>query len=115
MSRKTKVDYRVILTFDVDVKGETNIYKEISDLLQKEGLVQQFNKEDLPSNIYTGVRKAEITYEGESLTVDDVKKRGDKISERYWALVNKFFKDKNLEHSIFISTTHSKTTSIKHD
>ncbi|MET4869864.1 Uncharacterised protein [Morganella morganii] len=115
MSGNTKVDYRVILTFDVDVKGETGIYKEVSDLLAKGGLTQQFNKNDLPSNTYTGDRRADVTYEGASLTIDDVKNRGDKLNNHYWKVVNDFFDSKKLKHSIFVSTSYLKTTSTKHE
>ncbi|MBT0497590.1 hypothetical protein [Morganella morganii] len=114
MSKKTKVKYRVILTFDVDVKGDTGVYKEISDLLDGEGLKQEFNNEKLPSNLYTGVRVATVEYESESLTMYAVEKRGERISQRYWNVVNKFFSSKKLEHSIFVSTSRLETTSIKH-
>ncbi|EPY9203325.1 hypothetical protein ACXHVK_002913 [Morganella morganii] len=113
MSKKTEVKYRVILTFDVDVKGDTGVYKEISDLLDVEGLKQEFNNEKLPSNLYTGVRVAIVEYESESLTLDAVKKRGEQISQRYWGVVNKFFSSRKLDYSIFVSTSRLETTSIK--
>ncbi|MCU6275727.1 hypothetical protein KWI08_17725 [Morganella morganii] len=115
MSGKTELDYRVILTFDVDVKGDTNIYKEVSDLLAGVGLTQQFNKNDLPSNTYIGDKRVEVTYEGVSLTMNDAKKRGDRLNNYYWKVVDDFFDSKKLKHSIFVSTSYLKTTSTKHE
>ncbi len=114
MSKKTEVKYRVILTFDVDVKGDTGVYKEISELLEEKGLEQQLDGKCLPSNIYTGVRGAKVEYEGESLTPGDIEKSGDTIGSAYWNMVNEFFEKKKLKHSIFVATARSATTSIKH-
>lgn len=114
MSKKVAIQYRVILTFDVDVKGDSSVYKEVSELLERKGLKQQLDEKDLPSNIYTGVRTKDIEYEGESLTAGDIKKAGDRMSLAYWNTVNELFETKKLKHSIFVSTSRLVTTSIKH-
>ncbi|HDU8310076.1 hypothetical protein [Morganella morganii] len=115
MSGKLNIKYTVILTFDVDVKGNNGVYKEVSDLLDEKGLKQQISDKKLPSNIYTGVRVAEVEYKGEHLTLGDVKRMGDVLNSTYWIVVNSFFKSKKLDHSIFVSVSRSETTSLKYE
>jgi hypothetical protein len=73
MSKKVDILYYVMVTFDITVGDKSNIYSEVSELLEKNGLKKAFDGNDLPENVYFGSRKAEITYEGEVLTQDDIR------------------------------------------
>ncbi|MCA4112496.1 hypothetical protein LDY77_18175 [Serratia marcescens] len=114
MSKTVRIEYQVTLTFDVDVKGDSNVYKEISKLLESEGLIQSIGSDDLPENIYFGIRVGDTPYEGETLTQGDIKARAARINNYYWKLVDDFFNSKKLTHKVFVSTARRTTTATKY-
>lgn len=114
MSKTIKIEYQVTLTFDVDVKGESNVYTEISELLESKGLKQSIGSNDLPENLYFGIRVGDTPYEGETLTLGDVQARAAKMSNYYWKLVDDFFNSRKLTHKVFVSTARRSTTATKY-
>ena len=113
MTNTVNIEYTVTLTFDVDVKGDSSVYKEISEILARKGLKQAIGSSELPNNLYFGIRLGEIKYEGERVTQAEIKARADEMSLAYWRLVNKFFESKNLEHKIFVSTSRRSTSAVR--
>ncbi|AOR64852.1 hypothetical protein [Pectobacterium wasabiae] len=114
MSKKTTILYYVMVTFDITVGDKSNIYSEVSDLLEKNGLTKDCDGNELPENVYFGTRKAEITYEGEVLTQEDIKARGVRITKRYYDLLKEFFNEKKIKYKIFITASRKSTTAIRY-
>ncbi|MDM3222298.1 hypothetical protein OGV71_11215 [Citrobacter sp. Cf088] len=114
MSKKTTVSYYVMVTFDITVGDKSNIYSEVSELLEKNGLKKDFDGNELPENVYLGKRKAEITYEGEELTQGDIKIRGAEITKRYYKLLKDFFEAEKIKYKIFITASRMTTTAIRY-
>ncbi|MFQ3396166.1 hypothetical protein P9477_22195 [Enterobacter mori] len=113
MTKEVKIEYQVTLTFDVDVKGDSSVYKEVSELLEANGLSQSIGSSDLPKNLYFGIRVGVTPYEGENLLQSDIKTRADRMSNYYWKLVHEFFKSRNLDHKIFVITSRRSTSAVR--
>lgn len=113
MSKKTKVSYYVMVTFDITVGDNSNIYSEVSKILEENGLTKEFAGNELPENVYFGSRTAEVTYKGESLTQADIKSRGDVITERYYNLLKEFFESKKIKYKMFITASRQSTTATR--
>lgn len=114
MPKKTKVSYYVMVTFDITVGDKSNVYSEVSELLEKNGLTKEISGNELPENVYFGTRQAEINYEGEALTQQDIKARGDLITKRYYNLLKEFFDEKKVIYKIFITASRKSTTAIRY-
>lgn len=114
MSKNTTVSYYVMVTFDITVGDKSNIYSEVSELLEKNGLTKDFRGNDLPENVYFGTRSAGITYEGEKLTQEDIKNRGVVITKRYYKLLEDFFIEKKVKFKIFITVSRETTAAIRY-
>ncbi|AXF64171.1 hypothetical protein [Leclercia sp. W17] len=114
MSKKATISYYVMVTFDITVGDKSNIYGEVSDLLETNGLTKDFDGNELPENVYFGTRAAEITYEGEVLTQEDIKARGAQITKRYYKMLSDFFIEKKIKYKIFITASRKTTTAIRY-
>ena len=114
MSKKVTVSYYVMVTFDITVGDKSNIYSEVSELLKKNSLKKDYDGNELPENVYFGVRKAEVTYEGEVPTQREIKNRGSVITKRYYKLLEDFFNEKRIKHRIFITVSRMTTTAIRY-
>ncbi|EPF2286185.1 TPA: hypothetical protein ACTXAG_003147 [Klebsiella oxytoca] len=113
MAKETKIEYQVTLTFDVDAKGDSSVYEQISELLESQGLSQSIGDSDLPENLYFGIRVGKTSYEGEVLLQSDIKARADLMSQYYWKLVHDFFETKKLKHKIFVITSRRSTSAVR--
>lgn len=114
MSKKTKVSYYVMVTFDITVGNNSNIYSDVSKLLEENGLTKDVDGNELPENVYFGSRSAEVTHEGELPTQGELKSRGAAIAQRYYNLLKEFFESKNIKYKLFITVSRKSTTSIKY-
>lgn len=114
MSKKINLPYYVMVTFDITVGDKSNIYSEVSELLQKNGLTKDYDGNDLPENVYFGTRSADVTYEGEVVTLSDIKNRGTAITKRYYVLLKEFFDEKKIKYNIFITAGRKSTTAIRY-
>lgn len=114
MSKKTKISYYVMVTFDITVGDKSNIYGEVSELLDINGLKKDIEGNELPENVYFGSRDAEITYEGEVLTQQDIRNRGVQITKRYYKLLSDYFLDNKIKYKIFITASRKMTAAIRY-
>ena len=114
MSKKTTISYYVMVTFDITVGDNSNIYSEVSELLESNGLTKDIDGNKLPENVYFGTRSAEVTYEGEVVTQEDIKNRGVQITKRYYKLLSDFFSEKKSKYKIFITASRKSTTAIRY-
>lgn len=114
MANEIKLSFYVTVTFDVTVGDDTAIYKEISEILEQNGLLKTYNESDLPENVYFGERTAKVDYEGEYPTDLEIKGRAKIISKRYYDLVEKYFKSKNAKYRIFVEVGKKSTTTFRY-
>ncbi|WP_210504689.1 hypothetical protein [Pantoea ananatis] len=114
MTKEVKVEFHVLLTFDVTVGKKSNIYSEVTELLEKNGLTKEIAGNELPENVYFGIRTGIVKYEGDNLTQADIKSRGAVMSKRYYKLLEDYFTAQNVDFKIFISVSRRSTTSVRY-
>jgi hypothetical protein len=114
MSKKATISYYVMVTFDITVGDKSNIYGEVSELLDNNGLKKDFDGNELPENVYFGSRNAVVTYEGEVLTQQDIKNRGAQITKRYYKLLSDYFSSNKIKCKIFITASRKMTSAIRY-
>jgi len=114
MSKKATISYYVMVTFDITVGDKSNIYGEVSELLEINGLKKDIVGNELPENVYFGSRSAEITYEGEALTQQDIKKRGEQITKHYYKILSDYFSANKIKYKIFITASRKSTAAIRY-
>ena len=114
MSKKTKVSYYVMVTFDITVGDESNVYKEVSDLLEKKKLKKEISGNELPENVYFGSGTIDVSHVGEVPTEQEIKDAAIKITKQFYKILRDFFVEKKIKYKIFITASQKSTSSIRY-
>lgn len=107
-----EVKFSIVITFDITVDGRSNVYSEVTKLLEESG----FSKETVggvpfPQNIYLGVISRPIEVEdGGTFLASNLKAATKAISERIVELLEKIFDIKDVQNKIFVHVSRKDTS-----
>lgn len=107
--------FRVVITFDVTVNGQSNIYSQVTKLLDAYGFVKETpSGNELPANLYTGIKVSSIKKNSAgNLDISAIKKVSDGICDDVIKLIGDFFGDKKVDHKIFVHVSREGTSATK--
>lgn len=107
-----KIKFSVIITFDITVGQRTDIYAEVSKLLEDSGFSKEsFEGVPFPENIYLGVVQKPVEIgENNLVMVSELHEASKSISGEVMALLEKIFDIKNVDNKIFIHVSRHGTS-----
>lgn len=114
MPTTKKIEFRVTITFDVDVKGDSSVYDEVTKLLESTNIHKHFKGSELPKNIYHGFISEDVTANNDLVADADLYLASDNISKKLYVLIRDFFNSKKLKHTIFVTVARRSTSAIRY-
>lgn len=107
--------FRVVITFDITVNGQNNLYSQATDILSANGFEKETQSgKDLPENIYTGVTIGKIEKRSDgSFDTSDLQKVSSKICDNVIKLIADFFSQKGIKHKIFVHVSRADSSATK--
>lgn len=108
--------FSVVITFDITVNGKSDVYRKVSEMLEKHGFAKESNQGHVfPDNVYLGYKKHEVE-EGENYyKSSSIKEASENISNEIKDLLVVFFNGQQVKNEILIHVgrAYTSTTILK--
>ena len=106
------VKFTIVITFDITVDGRSNVYSEVTKLLDDAGFIKEtVGGIPFPQNIYLGVTSKQVqSEESGNFLVSNLKAATNAISERIVELLEKIFDTKDVQNKIFVHVSRKETS-----